>query len=249
MEKLPVTKCFLLLGVLFLACVPVHAAIAETGTCNANTTNCTLSAVAAGDLKIVFAYRTGSTTPPSLATDWTDIASIATSTGGTTGAMRIGCEKAADSSDTGSGTWTNASSVVVISYSGTAVDTTANCNTTGIGGNGCGTPTNCWAKTSDTPSFPGVTFTNTDGTSWAIGPWGHASNFDNCTMGPTGMTEQTTAARAHWLDTNGGVTGWTTQTCTGISNTTWITYPAEVKAAGGGGAASTTKLTLTGAGK
>lgn len=234
---------------ILLACaIPARAQIAITGTCVADATTCTFDAVAAGDLKIIFAYRNNNVNPPSKASDWTLIDQFGTTSGGTVGSMTIGCEKAADSSDTGSGatSWSSSSTIVGISYSGTGVNATADCNTTGIGVTACATETDCWAKASGTVACRALSLSVTSGSSWVACPYGHASNFDGCATPPTGLTDRATGARAHWLDTGTGVTSWSEQTCT-MSNTTWISFAMEILAAGGG-AAPTRRLTLLGVG-
>jgi hypothetical protein len=206
-----------------------QAAISRDGSCS-GTTSCTFSGTATNSLKIVWAFRNASATAPSLPSGWTTITSFAT---GSSGSIRIGCNVSSSGSDTGSGTWTNATNIGGISFSGTAVGTTGNCNTTGVNANGqdgkaeCATVGNCSATTSTTASFRGITTSSGSGTSWvAAGLGGSAASV--CT--PTGMTAQSTTSDVRVMDSNGTVTGWNTTTCT-VSSETWMTYVVEVLAA------------------
>src|SRR5262245_53976860 len=131
----------------------IEAAIARVGFCTATGTSCTLSAVSTNALVITFAFRSASTTAPSADASNTSIRTVSTTGGGTTGAYRVSCRKASSGSDTSSGTYANATSVASVAYSGTNVGTTADCNTTGIGGQGgTGSAVN-WAKTSTSAAY------------------------------------------------------------------------------------------------
>jgi hypothetical protein len=209
--------------------VPCWAAISHSGSCSAASTSCTFSGTATGDLKIVFAYRTGSTTAPGLPTGWTSIA-VANEASGTTGAIRIGCNKSSSGADTGSGTWTNATVVAGVSYSGTWVDTTADCNTTGIGaiaGNK--------AATSTALNYPAIGATGGFGSTSMVASnksWvaGFAGDSAGGICAPTGMTQQTTAGAGPAViasDTNGSVASWASTNCT-ITSGTWISEVVEI---------------------
>ncbi len=196
--------------------------ISRTGSCSAAVTSCTFSATATGDLKIVFAYRSGSTTAPTLPAGWTSIATGSVGFFGTTGAFRIGCNVSASGADTATGAWTNASGVVGISYAGTAVDTTANCNTTGIGATATSS-----AQTSTTVTYPTITLDDSSGSSWVAGFMGDSTSSNTCT--PTGMTSVTSTAE-RGSDTNAGVSSWPAGKTCSVTSSTWMSYVAEILA-------------------
>jgi hypothetical protein len=198
------------------------ATVARDGSCSAAAASCTFNATSPGDLKIVFAYRSASTTAPSLPSGWTSIATFATATGGTTAAVTVGCEVSSSSGDTGSGTWTNANGVVGVSYSGTNVGTTANCNQTGIGQLALNS-----AKTSATADFPTLNPMMYGSGSWAVGFTGNSAG-GVCT--PSGMSAVATAGSGPAIlvsDTNAPTSSWPDQTCP-VTSGTWIDYVLEV---------------------
>ena len=222
----------LLIFVLLLLPMPLWSATAIDGTCGAATAQCTFDVTATGDEKIIFAY-TNSATVPSLPVGWT---SIDSGTYSTTGGYQIGCNVSSSGSDTGSGLWTNASVVVGISFSGTAVGTTANCNTTGIGGHG--------SNSGNSTSFnlPTITFTNA--TDWAAGFGGDGGQ---ALCAPSGMTSKITAGptiHGIAMDTEAPVSGWSSTSCT-ITSSTWMSYVLEVLNAPPPPASITTGVKLT----
>lgn len=170
------------------------------------TTSATLPSFQAGDLALVFAFRDGSTTAPSLPSGWTNILTRGTTT---SCSQRVGWRRL-QTGDTSTGTWTNATSVVVVIYR----SSTSAAFVGGSAANG---------DTTNTANFPAVTFQRTDGTSWAVGFIGHRSTNTNIESPPTGMTNRSDVAdatdEAAGHDTNGGVTGWssTNQTITGTA--------------------------------
>jgi hypothetical protein len=214
---------------ILLLCLPARldAAIARTGQCSATATSCTLSAVTSGDLVVIFAFRSGSTTAPSADSSGdasTTITSTATAASGTVASFRTSCHKASSGADTTSGTYTNATAVVAIAFSGTAVGTTGNCNTTGIGGT---STTN--AKTSTTASYNTVTMSWADSTSWVAGFLGGTGS-STCT--PSGMTSESAIGTVRGSDSEGVLNSWATTTCA-VSSETWMSAVVEIIAAGG----------------
>lgn len=207
----------LLILLLLLCAVPAQAAISRTGSCSASTTSCTLSGTATGNLHLAIAFRSGSTTAPSLPAGWTTITTAATSTGGTTGSILVGCKVASSGSDTGSGTWTNATSVYAASYAGTTVKNSGDCNITGIGNF---TTNN--AKTSTTVTYGAITVQNTN--NWVAGLMGDSAS-STCT--PTGMTSVSGTGTILGNDTNATVSSWSSTNCT-VSSSTWLSAVVEI---------------------
>ena len=209
----------LILAVL-ICCTPAFAAISRNGSVG-GTTSGTFSGTATGSLKIVFAYRNASTTPPTLPAGWT---TIFASAGGTTNSFRVGCNVSSSSGDTGTGTWTNASEIIGVSYAGTDANTTANCNTTGIGSLNAGTASNT-AVTSTTFNAPAITVTGS--TSWVVN-FGGSTAAGLCTpSGMTLVTTQGTGPEDIVSDTNAGATSWPSTNCT-ITSGTWRSYVLQV---------------------
>lgn len=120
-----------------------------------------------GDLIIVWAWRDGSTTNPTIPGGWTTITST---TDGTTCSISMGWKIATSSGET-SGTWTNATSTAAAVFRG-AGSVSANFST---------------ATTGATQTWNAVTLTGKK--SWLIGFVGHRStNTTTLTTPPTGMT-------------------------------------------------------------
>lgn len=211
-----------LLLVLFLFPCAAHA-VARDGACAASTTSCTFTSVTEGDLEIIFAYRSGSTTAPSLPSGWTTIATVATPSSGTTGAARIGCKVSLSSSDTSSGTWTNATEIVGESLSGTSANAVTNCNTLAVGAASSGN-----AQASTTVAFNSLTPKVLNGSSWILGFAGSNQSVSSCA--PAGMSPVTNATDAIVDDSDGGVTSFSSASCT-ITSGTWISYVLEVTVA------------------
>ena len=209
-----------------------QGAISRSGSC-AGTNSCTLSAVNTGDLVLVYAFRNGSITAPSLPASNTSIVTVATTTGGTVASFLAYCRKASSGSDTGTGTATNATNIVAVAYSGTSIDTTANCPTTAINVNGldgkaeCTTAANCFAKTSTTTTYRAITTSSGNTSSWVVGFQGGTGS-SLCT--PTGMTAVTSSGTAGVSDTNTAVASWAAATCS-VTSETWMMYDVEVIAA------------------
>jgi hypothetical protein len=196
--------------------------IARTGSCAASGTSCTLSAVNTGDLVLCGAYRNGSTTAPGIPGSNTNITTAATSATGTTGAERLWCRKASSGSDTGSGTSSNATTVACVAYSGTNVNVTADCNTTGIGGFGTNQ-----AKTSATIDYPALTLNVTDGSSWVAGFAGDSAASPTLS---SAFTQQATTSSTPGMvvgDSNAGVVSWADSTQS-VTSGTWLSGVAEV---------------------
>lgn len=186
----------------------------------AGTNSATLPSFAGGDIALVFAFRDGSVTNPSVPAGWT---SITTTLDGTTCSATIGWRRLI-ASDTTTGTWTNASRVVVVVYRGCEPFVTP----VGSGANGSGA--------TNTVAYTTFTLARTNGTSWVVGLVGHRSvdtTIDSAAI--SGMTARVsgvnaTAEAAAW-DTNGAVSSWSTtnQTITGTASG-WVTRTVELLA-------------------
>ncbi len=186
----------------------------------AGVTSATLPSFQSGDIAVCFAFRDGSTTNPTVPAGWT---TITNTSDGTTCSVSVGWRQLV-STDTTTGTWTNASRVVVGVYRGCEPFITP----VGGGANSAGT--------TNTVTYAAVTMTRADGTSWVLGLVGHRSTdttIDSAAI--TGMTARTggadATAEAHLWDTNGGVSSWssTNQTITGTASG-WVTRTVELLA-------------------
>jgi hypothetical protein len=214
--------------------VPADAAISRIGSCAAQTTSCTFSvAPSAGDAIIVFAHRDGSTTAPgipttSLSSPTATVSTYATlaNAGANTNSARIGV-RISDGTETTTGTWTNATSIAAIIYRGANV---APFGQFAAGG-----------AASTTLSYTGFTLDVTTGTSWVVAFGAHRSG--DTTVASTAVTGFTNVANATdivAMDTNAGVSSYTTKTqSVGGTSSGWRTYAIELLAQTG---EDTTKL-------
>lgn len=187
------------------------------------TTSATLPTHASGDVLIAFAHRDGNTTAPSLPAGWTDLGS----SGANVNSSRIGYKVAASSGET-SGTWTNATGLVVLVYRG--------CNTTDPIGDVVG-----GGSSSLVVSYPALTMQVTDGTGWVVGVAGHRSiDIVGLDGPPAGLTNraylQDATATLAGHDSAAGVTSWSAlnDTVTGTSGG-WRSWSIELIAAASGG--------------
>ncbi|HEU4715939.1 MAG TPA: hypothetical protein VFS14_03865, partial [Candidatus Saccharimonadales bacterium] len=138
-----------------------------------------------GDLIIAFAYRDGNTTAPSLPAGWTNI----NNSGANTNSARLAYKFALSNAET-TGTWTNATGIVVQVYRGTG----------GVGASAVG------GASSGTITYPALTLQNTDNTSWVARFAGHRTATNMTTNTPAGYTQRTgVATEVKGSDTNGTV--------------------------------------------
>lgn len=191
----------------------------------ANADNVTLGTHAAGDVLLCFCGLEASATPPDLASGWTNIAAGASPDNV---ASRLAYKVAASGGET-SGTWTNATAIIVVVYRSQHASDFVGGLADDFGG---GTTLN----------YPGITLDVGDGTSWAllfgISSWGAG------TLGtPTGTTSRATTADAFVnliaADSNGGVASWSSTTGTNGGYDNWQTRVMELIAAAGGGGGGT----------
>lgn len=185
----------------------------------AGTTSATLPTFQSGDLALVFAFRDGSTTNPTVPSGWN---TITNTSDGTTCSVSVGWRRLVYT-DTTTGTWTNATRVVVLVWRGSEPFITP----VGGGANSAGT--------TSTTTFPAVAMTRTDGTSWVVGFIGHRSTDTDIEIAPAGMTARAGGvdanAEAHGHDTNGGVSSWssTNRTASGTASG-WVSRTQEILA-------------------
>lgn len=186
----------------------------------AGTNSATLPSFQAGDVAVVFAFRDGNVTNPTIPTGWTNITNTSD---GTSCSVSVGWRRLL-ATDTTTGTWTNASRVVVGVYRGCEPFITP----VGGGANAAGT--------TNSVSYNTFTMTRGNGTSWVLGMVGHRSvdtTIDSASI--TGLTARgggvDATAEAHLWDSNGGVSSWSTQTQT-ITGTAsgWVTRMVELLA-------------------
>ncbi len=169
-----------------------------------------------GDLLVIFAYRDGSVTAPTLPAGWTN---IGTAGGANLTSSTLGYRVATATNDT-SGTWTNATALVVHIYHGqnTLTPIGANADT---------------GAASTTVTYPAVVMTNAVGTSWVVGFAGHNSINTTLETPPTGMIVRTNFVDATdevaGHDTNTGVASWAaTNVLVGGTSSGWRARTLEI---------------------
>lgn len=130
--------------------------ISRVGTNSAATTNVSISGytIQKGDYMLVFAHRTA-TTAPSLPAGFTNIANGS----GNSNSYRVGYKVCAGT-ETGSGTWTNATTVIMVVYRGVA----------SIGGSTFATK-----ATNTSATIGAVTMIGTNAKSWGVAWAGHGN--------------------------------------------------------------------------
>ena len=186
------------------------------------TTTATLGSHQTGDLILVFAYRDGNTTAPSLPSSPT-FNNIQAS-GANSNSARMAWRVATSSAET-IGTWTNATTVIAVVYRGVNTETP-------IGGSAI------TGAQSTTVTYPGITMSVTDGSSWVVGAAGHRSTNTSLETPPSGLgslRNNTVDAtdEASFFDSNGGLTSWSnTNVSVGGTSSGWRAITAELIAAG-----------------
>jgi len=191
----------------------------------ASTSTAACTGEQSGDLLLVFAYRSASSTAPTLATSYTAVNTATNSGGGTLGSMRDGWKTAASSTET-SGTWTNASHVVMQVFRGQNSSSPIGASTP-TGGNNSGT----------TVVYGATTLSVSDGSSWFAGFAGRTTGDAKMATAPTGMTNKTSAPATTPLaaghNTNAPTaSSWPSTSVTGFSaSAKYVSDVIEIKAA------------------
>lgn len=178
----------------------------------AQATSVAVSGVSAGDIMLVTAHRDGSTTAPTLAAGFTNL----DSGGANTNSHRTAWKTCAGG-ETTSGTWTNATSVIVSIIHASAGETIA------IGAHS----PNGGASTSIT--WLALTLTVTDGSSWVILHGAHrsATNVGTNALSPSGVasdSSHTDCAAFH----SASVSSWASQTESVSANSGWRAEVVEI---------------------
>lgn len=194
-------------------------AISLVGTA-VGTTSATPPAHQAGDAFIVFAFRDGSTTRPTIPSG---AGYVEANGGGANTCSATVCGKYAASSSETVGTFSNATSVILVVLRGVDLSTI-------FGG------VNLSTGSSSTITYPSVTPQRTDGTSWILCFAGHRSADVAIETVPTGLTlltsvsDATDEAAAFYL---AGVTGnFTSRTASmGGTSSGWRSHSVEIRAA------------------
>ena len=130
---------------------PNATPIKQVQQASAASTSVAITSTLANDLIVTFAYRSSSATPPTLATGFTQIDTVAQST-----TSFISGYKVSAGGDTTSGTWTSATHVACIVLRGAQKGTP-------IGANGHSN------GSSVSLSYPALTLQVQNGTSWVVG--------------------------------------------------------------------------------
>jgi hypothetical protein len=171
-----------------------------------------------GDLILVFAFRDGNTTAPSLGSGFTTLLAPA---GANTCSFRLGFKKAASTSESTT-TWTNATENIVVVYRG-LVDQAQPCGTP-VSGSGNNT----------TVIYPALTLSKPE-SSWVVGFAGHRSVDTALETAPTGLkfvggiVDATAEVACH--DSDAAESSWSaTSVSTGGTSSGWFAVTVELLA-------------------
>jgi hypothetical protein len=172
---------------------------------------------APGDLILVFAFRDGNTTAPSLGSTFTSIAAPA---GANSCSFRVGFKKATSASESNT-TWTNATETVCVVYRG-LIDVSQP----------CGTPASTNGN-STTVSYPALTLADPE-SSWVVGFAGHRSVNTALETAPNGMSFVTGIANTGEVamhESSSAVSAWTLQSVSvGGTSSGWFGVTLELLA-------------------
>jgi hypothetical protein len=193
-------------------------AITKVASGSAAAATDTLPAFNVGDLCLVFAFRDGSTTAPSLPAGWTN----GRNNGANTCSGRSGY-RFLQSGDTSIGTWTNATEVVWIILRGADV----------LGPDGDVLASSINSGSSTAPNWPALTVLDKNSTEWLILLGGHRTATNMNSVALSGTTNESPATGAVALhDVQGTSADWASTSKTVNANSGWITHTFQVLVAG-----------------
>lgn len=186
----------------------------------------TMPAHQTGDLLLIYAFRDGSTTPPTSVAGWTNI--LTNGANSCSGAFRY---KIATSSSEVTGTWTNATGLIVLVYRSTTGSITMSAAVTA----GAASTTIDWPQRTSVPPSDGI----------FIGVVGHRSIDTGIEVAPTGMSnitsflDATNEVAAHSTVARSGF--WAAQSqAVGGTSSGWRCYVIEISDGSTSGVASST---------
>jgi uncharacterized repeat protein (TIGR02543 family) len=189
------------------------------GANSATGTTVAIPAHQAGDLIVIFAYNDASDDAPNMPSGWTE---IGTGSGSAGNSSSLGY-RVATSSGTTSGSWTSANATIlsVSVFRGQNIVSPIGANAHNFNDN------------SSTVTYPGLSLSVTDGTSWVLGFAGHDATTSNLQIPPSGMVNKTNVVggggESATHDTNGGISSWNSQSVgVGVANG-WRARTLEIK--------------------
>jgi len=202
-------------------------AVAYSGLTFKNTSGGTLTGLTAGQFVLVYAFRSGSNSKPTIPGGWTNItAGVTANSAGSQVAYQF-----ATGSSLVTGTFTNATNCVFAVYNGVDPMTPIGASDVSTGA-------------STTVTYPALPLVDTSGSSWVVGFGGHRSTNTTIEVAPSGMTNrdsQIATGEVAVHDTNGGVTSWSVVSpSVGGTSSGWGCYTVELRAASGGGGGGNT---------
>jgi hypothetical protein len=156
-------------------------ALSRVGQASAAANSVAISA-AEGDLVVVFAYRSGNNTAPTLNGDYTNIANGANSAGGTNSSYRIGFRVAPSGGVSDTGTWTNATHIAAIVMRGQRV--------AGAIGNGNASTGN---NSQSSIVYEPVSLTGGQAGQWLLAFGARSTGHADVATAPTGLANHTSA--------------------------------------------------------
>jgi len=181
------------------------------------TTSATLPSFLPGDIALTFAFRDGVATAPSLPAGWDDVISGAANTC----AQRVGTRQL-QTGDTSTGTWTNATSVIVHILRPT-------------GGHAIVGASSQNGGTATSVTYPALTLQDASGSSWVVRMAGHRSVNTNLQNPPSGYTfrngQVTATDELATFDSAAGLSANPTADAVAVGGTAsgWRTVSIEVR--------------------
>ena len=189
--------------------------ISFVGRAQSLSATVTLPSFAPGDLGLVFAFRAGSATPPSLPAGWTNVDGSG-ATGSTSNSARVGY-RVLQAADLTTGIWANATAIQVVVLRGQDPYTP-------IGGFALD------AAVGNQLAYGAVSLQNTSGSSWVVGFGGHRAASDVYFQTVAGMTHRSSFVNNLGLHTAEGVSAFPAVNYDSTVNGSngWRTYAVEV---------------------